>query len=425
MPMNKDQQVDDSSSSAQTWDQTPNFDCHRLARLFNLEAELHDAIRSGLNLPYNTQQSIRCPPYQPSEHITWRRKTVIQTTQTVQINNTTWHAIDQYIHYASNLLLATRLSGGVIVRNPVASACFILHGDLFCLNRVIVLSDDRTSMSSQHGEGLKAIWFTEHGRVRVWAAIGGGTTWCLNGVRSTFAIIPDKNMHLWSSNISISFTSIYNRHCRIVLFAMSFALVNSPTKVHPNVSTIWAQFHYITNNVLQHYTNNRQYQMWGSEFCTAILDPTSFPPNRHAGAESPVSGTNGSYQHSTSELKKICSKHKVCNLQHWAYTRTSWFCRWKTRLGVLSSLLVKILHPESKNCRVSIPLQFPNLDMPKVSLMSKQGHSLDHTSSASLSTGSVNSPCVKPFFSKKTTSCLWGFRWVEAIRLPLGLTRSN
>ena len=35
----------------------------------------------------------------------------------------------------------------------------------------------------------------------------------------------------------------------------------------------------------------------------------------------------------------------------------------------------------------------------------------------------MNSPCLRPFLSKKMISCLWGFRWDEAIKLPDGLQR--
>ena len=35
----------------------------------------------------------------------------------------------------------------------------------------------------------------------------------------------------------------------------------------------------------------------------------------------------------------------------------------------------------------------------------------------------MNSPCLRPFLSKKMISCLWGFRWDEAIKLPDGLKR--
>lgn len=46
------------------------------------------------------------------------------------------------------------------------------------------------------------------------------------------------------------------------------------------------------------------------------------------------------------------------------------------------------------------------------------------TTQSSLPAGRGNSPCLRPFLSKKTTSWRWGFRWEVPTRFPLGLQLS-
>ena len=59
--------------------------------------------------------------------------------------------------------------------------------------------------------------------------------------------------------------------------------------------------------------------------------------------------------------------------------------------------------------------------MKKFNDLKEIGEVVTHTLTSFGLKGKVNSPCLKPFFSKNIMSCLFGLLCVDVIKFPMGL----